>query len=124
MALACGGNDSADPGPAPGASPGIGSGAPGGIPSTPAPGAAASGPLSTDPRLLLFELQSALEAAHAAAGSYPTTDVFQLESAWQLERDALGAAFADGWSYASDGATYQLEGSQSGRRFGVASTNQ
>ncbi|MFN2382782.1 MAG: hypothetical protein ABR559_00805, partial [Gemmatimonadota bacterium] len=85
LAIGCG-DPPADSRPAPDANPGVGFGAPGGIPSTAAPGAAASAQRSTDPRLLLFDLQTALEAAHAAAGSYPTTDAFQLEPAWQLQR--------------------------------------
>jgi hypothetical protein len=76
--------------------------------------------IAGDPRMLLFDLQTALEAVHEANGAYPTTVEFQLEDRWEFQRAALGAAFSS-WEYASDGTTYRLSGEAEGRRLEIAS---
>jgi hypothetical protein len=76
--------------------------------------------IAGDPRMLLFDLQTALEAVHQANGAYPTTVEFQLEDRWEFQRAALGAAFSS-WEYASNGTTYRLAGEADGRRFEIAS---
>src|SRR5688572_20185075 len=76
--------------------------------------------IAGDPRMLLFDLQTALEAVHQANGAYPTTVEFQLEDRWEFQRAALGAAFSS-WEYASDGTTYRLAGEAGGRRLEIAS---
>ncbi len=76
--------------------------------------------IASDPRMLLFDLQTALEAVHEASGSYPTTVEFQAADQWLLQRAALTAAFSS-WEYVSDGASYQLTGEVEGRRLAIAS---
>ena len=76
--------------------------------------------IAGDPRMLLFDLQTALEAVHQANGVYPTTVEFQLEDRWEFQRAALGAAFSS-WEYASDGTTYRLAGEAEGLRLEIAS---
>ena len=70
---------------------------------------------------LLFDLQNALEAVRQFNGAYPTTVEFQLEECWDLQREALEAAFSS-WDYQSDGTTYRLSGEAAGRRFVVATS--
>jgi hypothetical protein len=76
--------------------------------------------IAGDPRMLLFDLQTALTGVHETAGAYPTTAEFQVDDRWGLQRAALDAAFSS-WEYASDGATYRLTGVAGGRRFDIAS---
>jgi hypothetical protein len=76
--------------------------------------------IAADPRLLLFDLQTALSGVHEASGTYPTSSEFRLEERWSLQRAALDAAFSE-WNYESDGASYQLTGESGGRRFDIAS---
>lgn len=76
--------------------------------------------IAADPRLLLFDIQTALEGVREAQGAYPTTVEFQVEDRFELQRAALGAAFSS-WQYVSDGATYQLTAEADGRQLGIAS---
>ncbi|HET9334170.1 MAG TPA: hypothetical protein VFQ21_11385 [Gemmatimonadota bacterium] len=76
--------------------------------------------IAGNPRLLLFDLQTALEGVFQTRGAYPTSDEFQATESWGLQRDALDAAF-DSWSYESDGQTYELDGEAGGREFGIRS---
>ena len=76
--------------------------------------------IASDPRMLLFDLQTALEGIHETSGAYPTTAEFQLDDRWEFQRAALSAAFSS-WEYASDGSSYRLSGSADGRRFDIAS---
>jgi hypothetical protein len=76
--------------------------------------------IAADPRLLLFDLQTALEGVHETRGSYPTSSEFRFEDQWSLQRAALDAAFS-AWSYESDGASYRLSGESSGKRIEIAS---
>ena len=71
-------------------------------------------------RLLLFDLQTALEGVFQTRGAYPTSDEFQATESWSLQRGALNAAF-DSWTYESDGQTYELDGEAGGREFGIRS---
>jgi hypothetical protein len=90
------------------------------------PGATAPGPreqaqaIAGNPRLLLFDLQTALESVRETRGAYPSQDEFGATDSWALQRAALDAAF-DAWSYESDGATYRLTGEVEGREFGIHS---
>jgi hypothetical protein len=90
------------------------------------PGAAASSPqeqaqtIAGNPRLLLFDLQTALESVYQTRGSYPSKDEFGATESWDLQRAALDAAF-DSWAYESDGQTYRLTGNAGGRDFGISS---
>jgi len=76
--------------------------------------------IAGDPRMLLFDLETALEGVRESSGSYPTTAEFQLDDRWEFQRAALHAAFSS-WEYASDGSSYRLSGSVEGRRFDIAS---
>jgi len=76
--------------------------------------------IAGNPRLLLFDLQTALESVRETRGAYPTTDEFQATEPWALQRAALAAAF-DSWSYESDGGSYRLSGESGGREFGIRS---
>ena len=76
--------------------------------------------LSTNPRLLLFDLQTALEGVRETRGSYPTEDEFGATDSWALQRAALDEAF-DSWSYESDGGTYRLTGVSAGREIAIES---
>jgi hypothetical protein len=76
--------------------------------------------IAGNPRLLLFDLQTALESVRETRGGYPSQDEFVATDSWALQRAALDAAF-DGWSYESDGATYRLTGEAEGREFGIHS---
>jgi len=76
--------------------------------------------IAGNPRLLLFDLQTALEGVRQTRGSYPTTDEFGATESWALQRAALDAAF-DSWTYESDGKTYRLSGQAGGREFGIGS---
>lgn len=100
---------------------------------TPRPLPAATGPrdevaspeeqaerIARTPRLLLFDVQTALESAKTARGTYPTTAEFEAEEGWSLQRAALSAAFED-WSYESDGTSYRLDGTRRGRTFTIES---
>lgn len=73
-----------------------------------------------EPRLLLFDIQTALEATRQAGEAYPTTVEFQADDRWAIHRAALEIAFTE-WQYASDGTTYQLTGNAQGRRLAIAS---
>lgn len=73
-----------------------------------------------DPRLLLFDVQTALEAVRQEGSPYPTTVEFRTEDRWQIFRAALDVAFS-AWEYTSDGSTYQLTGEAGGRRLAIAS---
>jgi hypothetical protein len=76
--------------------------------------------IAGNPRLLLFDLQTALESVRETRGAYPSQDEFGATDSWALQRAALDAAFDD-WSYESDGATYRLTGEAEGREFGIHS---
>jgi hypothetical protein len=78
--------------------------------------------IAGNPRLLLFDLQTALEGVRQTRGSYPTTDEFGATESWALQRAALDAAF-DSWTYESDGQTYRLSGQTGGREFGIDSSD-
>jgi hypothetical protein len=73
-----------------------------------------------DPRLLLFDVQTALEAARQEGSPYPTTVEFRADDRWQIFRAALDTAFSE-WEYTSDGSAYQLTGEAEGRRLAIAS---
>ena len=91
------------------------------------PGATAPSPeqqaqaLASNPRLLLFDIQTALEGVLQTRGSYPTEDEFRATESWGLQRAALDAAF-DSWTYESDGQSYRLTGESGGRGFSISST--
>ena len=76
--------------------------------------------IATNPRLLLFDLQTALEGVRETRGSYPSVDEFGATESWALQREALSAAF-DTWSYESDGRTYRLTGYSGDREIAVES---
>ena len=93
--------------------------------ATDAPGAVAppqeqARAIADNPRLLLFDLQTALESIRETRGSYPTEDEFVATESWALQRAALDAAF-DTWTYESDGATYRLAGVSAGRELVIES---
>ncbi len=91
-----------------------------GTPGSATSSAASPAPRERDPRLLLFDLETALGAVHASGEAYPTTSEFSLQDRWRLQRAALDEAF-DEWRYESDGTTYRLTGRRAGRRFTIAS---
>ena len=76
--------------------------------------------MGTNPRLLLFDLQTALESVRETRGSYPSEDEFGGTDSWALQRAALDEAF-DSWTYESDGQTYRLTGVSAGRELGIES---
>ena len=76
--------------------------------------------IAANPRLLLFDLQTALEGVRETRGSYPTEDEFGATDSWALQRAALDAAF-ESWSYESDGGTYRLTGVAAGRELAIES---
>lgn len=76
--------------------------------------------IATNPRLLLFDLQTALEGVRETRGSYPSVDEFGATESWALQREALSEAF-DTWSYESDGRTYRLTGYSGDREIAVQS---
>lgn len=76
--------------------------------------------IAGNPRLLLFDLQTALEGVGQTRGSYPSQDEFGATESWALQRAALDAAF-DSWTYESDGQTYRLAGKAGGREFAITS---
>ena len=90
------------------------------------PGATVASPeeqaqaIAGNPRLLLFDLQTALEGIRQTRGIYPSTDEFSATESWALQRAALDAAF-DSWTYESEGQTYRLSGEAGGREFGITS---
>ncbi len=94
--------------------------------ATDLPGAAVAPPqeqarvIATSPRLLLFDLQTALEGVRETRGSYPTEDEFGATDSWALQRAALDEAF-ESWSYESDGGTYRLTGVSAGRELAIES---
>lgn len=114
VAMACGDTGESGPAPQP-----LGDAAdlPGGVVSTPQEQARA---IATNPRLLLFDLQTALEGVRETRGSYPSQDEFGATDSWALQRAALDAAF-DSWSYESDGQTYRLIGISAGRELAIES---
>lgn len=112
---ACGGGEP-EPGPAPRPL-GQASDLPGATAASPQEQARA---IAQNPRLLMFDLQTALESVHQTRGTYPTKDEFEATESWALQRAALGAAF-DSWTYESDGRTYRLSGQAGGREFGISS---
>ena len=114
--LACG-DGTPDEGPAPRPLT-DGSASTAGPPPTPGEQARA---IARNPRLLLYDLQTALEGVNETRGSYPTVDEFQATETWALQRAALDAAF-DTWSYESDGRTYSLSGETGGRTFQIHSS--
>ncbi|HJU87006.1 MAG TPA: hypothetical protein VJ788_06540 [Gemmatimonadota bacterium] len=113
-AMACG--DTGESGPAPQPL-GDASELPGGVVSTPQEQARA---IATNPRLLLFDLQTALEGVRETRGSYPSQDEFGATDSWALQRAALDAAF-DSWTYESDGQTFRLTGTSAGRALSIES---
>lgn len=114
LAAACGGPGDADsPAPRP-------LGEAGDLPGAVAPPEEQARAIADNPRLLLFDLQTALESVRETRGSYPTEDEFGATESWALQRAALDAAF-DSWTYESDGATYRLNGMAGGRELGIES---
>jgi hypothetical protein len=113
MAAACGGAEDSGPAPRP-----LGETAdqPGAV----APPQEQARTLGANPRLLLFDLQTALESVRETRGSYPTEDEFGATDSWALQRDALNEGF-DSWTYQSDGATYRLTGVSAGRELAIES---
>jgi hypothetical protein len=114
VALSCGDTGESGPAPQP-----LGDAAdlPGGVVTTPQEQARA---IATNPRLLLFDLQTALEGVRETRGSYPSQDEFGATDSWALQRAALDAAF-DSWSYESDGETFRLTGISAGRELAIES---
>jgi hypothetical protein len=114
IAMACRDTGESDPAPRP-----LGE-------ATDLPGAAVAPPqeqareIATNPRLLLFDLQTALESVRETRGSYPTVDEFGATESWALQREALSEAF-ETWSYESDGRTYRLTGYAGDREIAVES---
>jgi hypothetical protein len=76
--------------------------------------------IAGNPRLLLFDLQTALEGVYQTRGAYPASDEFRALESWELQRGALDAAF-DSWVYESDGRTYRLSGEAGGRELAIRS---
>jgi hypothetical protein len=114
LALACGDSATDEPAPRP-----FGEAAD--LPGAAVPSAQEQArAIAGNPRLLLFDLQTALEGVYQTRGAYPTTDEFRATESWGLQREALDAAF-DSWSYESDGRTYRLGGEAGGREFGIRS---
>lgn len=91
---------------------------PAGAPSANASPAEQARAIAGDPRMLLFDLQTALEGAREARGGYPSSSEFRLEDRWSLQRAALDAAFTT-WSYESDGASYRLAGETGDKRLEI-----
>lgn len=79
-----------------------------------------SGIARKDPRLLLYDVQTALESARTTDGEYPTNGEFSLEDRWRLLDAALDEAFEE-WSYSSDGESYRLVAERDGKRFEIHS---
>lgn len=79
-----------------------------------------SGIARKDPRLLLYDVQTALESARTTDGEYPTYGEFTLEDRWSLLDAALDEAFEE-WSYSSDGESYRLVAERGGTRFEIQS---
>ncbi len=115
---ACGERESADPAPRP-----LGEGPPGetrtdpAVPPAEPADAAAEAP--ADPRMLLFDVQTALESARPTQDGYPVADAFMHEERWRLHRQRLDDAF-DEWTYESDGESFQLRGVIGGRAYDVS----
>ena len=76
--------------------------------------------IATNPRLLLFDLQTALEGVRETRGSYPSEDEFGATESWALQRAALDAAF-ESWTYEAEGQTYRLTGVSAGRELAIES---
>jgi len=76
--------------------------------------------MATNPRLLLFDVQTALESVRETRGSYPSVQEFGATESWALQREALSEAF-DSWSYESDGRTYRLTGYSADRELAIES---
>lgn len=109
LLTACGERESADPAPRP-----LGEGPPGETRTDPAapsadPAADAPAEAPADPRLVLFDVETALESVRPTQDGYPVTDAFRYEERWRVHRQRLEAAF-DGWDYHSDGESFQLRG--------------
>ncbi|MDX1661730.1 MAG: hypothetical protein R3326_08070 [Gemmatimonadota bacterium] len=68
-----------------------------------------AGQAPADPRLVLFDVKTALESARPTQGGYPVTDAFRYEQKWRIHRERLETAF-DGWEYRSDGESFHLRG--------------
>ncbi len=79
-----------------------------------------SAAVGLDPRLVLFDVQTRLEGAHAGTGAYPTVGEFTLADEWGLQRELLDAAF-DEWRYSREGEGYRLAGSTEGKQYDVTS---
>jgi hypothetical protein len=113
-ALACGNAEESGPVPQP-----LGEG-------TDLPGATVAPPeeqariIGTNPRLLLFDLQTAFESVRETRGAYPSEDEFAATDSWALQRAALDEGF-DSWTYESDGETYRLSGVSAGRELSIES---
>jgi hypothetical protein len=76
--------------------------------------------IGTNPRLLLFDLQTALEGVRETRGAYPSEDEFAATDSWALQRAALDEGF-DSWTYESNGETYRLTGLSAGRELSIES---
>lgn len=62
-----------------------------------------------DPRLVLFDVKTALEAVRPTQDGYPVPEAFRYEERWRIHRQRLDVTF-DGWDYASDGQSFTLRG--------------
>lgn len=115
LAAACGDSGGSGAGPAPRP---LGEAAD--LPGAVAPPGEQARAIADNPRLLLFDLQTALESVRETRGSYPNEDEFVATESWALQRAALDAAF-DAWTYQSDGVTYRLTGVAAGREIAIES---
>lgn len=119
LLAACGERESADPAPRP-----LGEGPPGEArtdPAVPPGGAPAEAPAEApaDPRLVLFDVETALESARPTQDGYPAADAFLHEERWRVHRQRLDSAF-DEWEYQSDGESYRLRGDIGERAYDVS----
>lgn len=82
-----------------------------------APGAGAY--VLRDPRLVLFDVQTALDADVQTSGSYPSTSDFRLADKWRVQRETLDRQFDD-WSYTRTDGGYRLEARRGGKAFSIS----
>lgn len=105
-----------EPEPAPRPMDASGSGAAAGSGSEPAP---PSPGVPSDPRLVLFDVQTALQTVRPTQGEYPSVEAFRAGDVWRIQRERLDAVF-DEWSYQSDGGSYRLRGVVGDRAYEVS----
>lgn len=116
LLAACGERESADPAPRP-----LGEGPPGEARSDPAAPSAEDAPAQApaDPRMVLFDVETALESSRPTQDGYPVADAFLHEERWRVHRQRLDAAF-DEWTYESDGESFRLRGVIGARAYDVS----